>query len=241
MNRPTLVALALLVAVIGFATDAAQASRAPTPAERAAIIQGLPKNPSLHQSCVRYVIRISTVDPGYAFVGFGFPSPLPRGCKAFNGTSLMRRGLAGHWREVAEGSEFFCDGSVPERVVRDLFGDCRYGDSDHFYSPSRNIECVVRNNGSLLACTTFNNGRSAYLYRSGRVQVHAAPAATFFHQGSGTVLPYGQYWTCARLDCSTVKPFECESLNSGIKCELLVITGGKGHGFVIARQGVHTF
>lgn len=242
MKRFALIALPLVAALAAPVASSAPASRAPTHAERAAILAGLPRDPILHQPCLRYVVRVSTVDPAYAYVAFGFPRRLPPRCKGFNGTSVMERGANGRWKQVVAGSSFYCDGVVPGRVIREFFTNCTYGESDHFYSPSGNIECAARNHGTALACVAFDTGRSAVLSSSGRVQVHAPPPAGFFHRGSGTVLPYGQFWTCSVAGCPTLRPLECESLRSGMRCDLLVINGGgPDHGFVIASEGVRTF
>jgi hypothetical protein len=124
--------------------------------------------------------------------------------------------------------------------MRDLAKYCTYGESDHFYSPSGNIECVLRNRGTTLACVTFNNGISAYLYRSGHTQVRPAPPASLFHRVIGTIVPYGQYWNCGGTACSGLRPFECKSLSIGMRCEVLSLNG-PDHGFTIAREGVRTF
>jgi hypothetical protein len=234
--------LVLVGLVVGLTAAAAFAHRAPTPSERKAIVAGLPKDPTLHQRCVHYSIRVSTVDRRYALVGYLFPNPLPKTCRGFNGESVMTRGANGRWRQIAAGSEFDCDGAVPERVMRDLVKSCTYGESNHFYSPSRNIECVLRNRGAVLACVTFDNHVSAYLSRSGHVKVRPAPAASFFRPAAGTVtvVPYGQYWNCGGAGCSGLKPFECHSLETGMHCDVLDISG-PSHGFVIAREGIRTF
>jgi hypothetical protein len=237
--RLGLVAL-VLVALGGSAARTALASRAPGAAERRAILAALPKNPYLHQACLRYKVRVSSVNPKYAYVEFIFPKQLPHGCKAFNGLSVMRHGRDGRWRQVYAGSAFWCDGVVPERVIREFFRNCSFGQSAHFYSPSGNLECVVRGHGAVLACVAFSSGRSAYLSRSGAVRVHAPPAASFFRQGPGIVLPYGQAWTCTRAGCPSRKPFLCESLKTGMKCYVFRQSGPE-HGFLIARRGVSSF
>lgn len=234
--------VALLIAAVAAWQTAALASRAPSAAERRAILAGLPKDSILHQSCIRYLIRVSTVDSRYALVGYDLPTPLPANCKGFNGSSLMKRGSTSKWRQVVAGSEFDCDGVVPEPVMRDLVKFCQYGESSHFYSPSRNIECALRNHGSVLACVTFNNGISAYLYPGGRVQVRPAPAASFFQRAgkNSIIVPYGSFWNCSGSGCSGAKPFECASLKTGMKCDLLALNGAS-HGFLIAREGIRTF
>jgi hypothetical protein len=224
--------------VLAFGADAV-ASRAPTPSERTAIVAGIPRDPVLHQACVRYAVRVSTVDPRYASVAYVLPNPLPTTCKGFNGDSIMRLGSNGHWKEIVSGSEFACDGVVPERVMRDLVKYCTYGESNHFYSPSGNIECVLLSK-TLLACVTFNNGSSAYLSQTGHARVRPAPAASFFQVGTGIILPYGQYWNCGGAGCSGLNPFNCQSLTAGMKCSVLAING-PSHGFTISRQGVRTF
>jgi hypothetical protein len=57
---------------------------------------------------------VSTIDPDYAYVAFGFPTPFPRGCQGFKGTIVLERGPDGRWRQVVAGSESACDGAVPE-------------------------------------------------------------------------------------------------------------------------------
>lgn len=237
-----LASLALVFGVlVGCAAASALAIRRPTHAERRAILAGIPKAPNLHQRCLRYKVRVSTVNPRYAYVAYEFPTPIPHGCATFNGASVMKRRADGRWRQVYAGSLFYCDGAVPGRVIREFFKTCTYGQSSHFYSPSGNLECVFRTHPTALACVAFNSGRSAYLYASGRLRLRGPPPASFFHRRPGIVLPYGQIWHCARgSSCPSHENFYCESLETGMRCGRTAVFGHE-HGFLIARQGIHRF
>jgi len=91
-------------------------------AEYERIVAGLPA--VYHQSCIRYSIRVSTVDRHYAAVFFRFVrSRAP--CRPFDGQVLMKRLTAVKWTKIGEGSSWPCRvRGVPTRVVRDLFGGC---------------------------------------------------------------------------------------------------------------------
>jgi hypothetical protein len=79
-----------------------------------------------------------------------------------------------------------------------------------------------------MSCTTFNNGRVAYLYRYSRVFLERDNGQFGFRRGLGPTLAYNRTWS----DYG----FECNSLVSGMQCENLA-----GHGFKIAREGISRF
>jgi hypothetical protein len=79
-----------------------------------------------------------------------------------------------------------------------------------------------------MACTTFNNGRVAYLYRYSRAFLERDHGQFGFRRGLGPTLAYNRTWS----DYG----FECISLFSGMQCENL-----GGHGFKIAREGISRF
>ncbi len=116
---PFLAALACVLV----AAPAALSWRAPTAAERKAIVAGLPS--FYHQDCIRYRIRVSKVNRRFAAVFFRFVAPSRRGCSPFDGQVLMKRLTAAEWRKVGEGSEWPCrEPGVAKSVIRDLFGGC---------------------------------------------------------------------------------------------------------------------
>jgi hypothetical protein len=103
--------------------------------------------------------------------------------------------------------------------------------SNRFYSLSGNIECRALGDGlgrPVLACTTFNNGRVAYLYRYSVASLAFDSGQFGFSRGLGPTLAYNRTWS----DYG----FECYSLVSGMQCENLA-----GHGFKIAREGISRF
>jgi hypothetical protein len=115
---------AVLVAALAgaLAAPASYAWRAPTLQESRLVVKGLPA--FYHQSCIRFSVRISTVDRRFAAVFFRFVrarSP----CRPFDGQVLMKRPTPTRWTKIGEGSSWPCRvRGVPTRVVRDLFGGC---------------------------------------------------------------------------------------------------------------------
>jgi hypothetical protein len=115
------VPLAMLIGA-AVAVPGAHAWRAPTLQEYRLVVKGLPA--SYHQSCIRYSIRVSTVDRRFAAVFFRFV----RGsgpCRPFDGQVLMKRLTPIRWAKIGEGSAWPCRVTgVPTQVVRELFGGC---------------------------------------------------------------------------------------------------------------------
>ncbi|MGE5275108.1 MAG: hypothetical protein ACM3QU_15265 [Verrucomicrobiota bacterium] len=115
---------ALLVAALvgALVVPTARAWRPPTLQEYRLVVKGLPA--FYHQSCIRYSIRISTVDRRFAAVFFRFV----RGrapCRPFGGQVLMKRLTPTRWVKIGEGSSWPCRVTgVTTGVVRDLFGEC---------------------------------------------------------------------------------------------------------------------
>jgi hypothetical protein len=111
----------LVVAVL--TTPAAWAWRAPTFNEKYRILNALPR--FYHQACIRYSIRISSVDRRFGAVFFRFVRPTAKGCNPFDGQVLVKRVTTVRWQKIGEGSEWSCRlKGVPVRVVKDLFGGC---------------------------------------------------------------------------------------------------------------------
>jgi threonine/homoserine efflux transporter RhtA len=96
--------------------------RTPTLQEYRLVVKALP--PSYHQSCIRYSVRVSTVDRRFAAVFFRFVRA--RGpCRPFDGQVLMKRLTPTRWTKIGGGSSWPCRvRGVPTHVVRDLFGGC---------------------------------------------------------------------------------------------------------------------
>jgi hypothetical protein len=112
----------LLLVAAAVAVSPALGARAPSARERTAILAALPADHVYHQRCVRYVVRVSTVDPHYAAVGFRFATPAPP-CSPFDGELLFRRSPT-RWRKLLAGSDWTCGRDAPAPVLRDLFGGC---------------------------------------------------------------------------------------------------------------------
>jgi hypothetical protein len=110
------------VLIAALLPPAAYAWRAPTLQEYRRVVGSLP--PSYHQSCIRYSIRVSTVDRHFAAVFFRFVRRSGP-CRPFDGQVLMKRLTPTRWTKIGEGSSWPCRvRGVPTRVVRDLFGGC---------------------------------------------------------------------------------------------------------------------
>src|SRR2546428_6206820 len=80
--------------------------------------------PFYHQRCIRYTIKVSTIDTHFAAVFFRFVPPKPGpGCKPFDGQVVMKRLTAARWKKIAEASSWSCQTpGVPTR--KELFGGC---------------------------------------------------------------------------------------------------------------------
>jgi hypothetical protein len=100
-----------------------QVSRPASPAEQSAIEKvGRRTLDPGHNSCVQYVVRVSTLDPRFARVRYVFHKPYTN-CDLFNGEDLFMR--SGHgWRRISGGSEPLPCDDVPPDIVRSLFGIC---------------------------------------------------------------------------------------------------------------------
>ena len=101
------------------------ATREATPAERAQITSTV--RPRLGDaSCVRFAIRVSSVDDRYALVSYRYVPPFTKTCSPANGVTVVAR-APGTWRVVGEGSsEFPCRWGGPG-VMRSLLGTCVFG------------------------------------------------------------------------------------------------------------------
>lgn len=105
-----------LAVVLGFASGAAGATVAPTPAERSAIIRAF-GDPASAAPCL--IVRLAASDPGYGDVRFRATQACQRW--AFDGANVLKRGRAGHWTVQFEGSSYHCPlARVPRAVQRDL-------------------------------------------------------------------------------------------------------------------------
>jgi hypothetical protein len=98
--------------------------------------------------------------------------------------------------------------------------------SNHFYSPSGNIECRYWTTQPYgIGCYTFNNHRYAEVDSQGAVFEMSTPNDWWGHQ-SWVVLGYGQHYRAGFVRCrSYVRGMRCWSVLSG-------------HGFFINRSGV---
>jgi hypothetical protein len=100
---------------------------------------------------------------------------------------------------------------------------------DAFYSPSRNIFCVMDDNGKgvAVACMTFSSRRHVTMGAEGRLKIRRLPASQCGCRPDGVrTLAYGKQITVGR--------FRCQSLRSGVRCT--VVQSGKG--FLINSAGV---
>ena len=105
--------------------------------------------------------------------------------------------------------------------------------SNHFYSPTRNIECKFfpPPGAPYIACTTFNDGFLATIdnrYRS--YHTYGNGGYGFNRYGSGPTLQYGQTYV-------TSYGLRCRSYTSGMKCWSRI----SGHGFILSRADFGQF
>ncbi len=101
--------------------------------------------------------------------------------------------------------------------------------SNHFYSPSGNIECKwYGNNGSpFIACTTFNDKYVATIGTYGRWAHYSDDGSWGFSEySSHYVLQYGQTYNAGNL--------RCHSGTAGMKCW----SRATGHGFLLSRSTI---
>jgi hypothetical protein len=111
-----LLILATVAAALLPAAVAGAATVAPTPAERSAIIHAF-GDPAAAAPCL--IVRLAASDRDYGDVRFR----TTRSCQrwAFNGTNVLRRGSAGRWSVLFEGSSYPCPvPRIPRQVQRDL-------------------------------------------------------------------------------------------------------------------------
>jgi hypothetical protein len=102
--------------------------------------------------------------------------------------------------------------------------------SNHFYSPSSNIECkYYGNNGSpFVACMTFNDGYIVTVGQYGKTTHYWNDNSWGFSRySSHYVLDYGQNWT-------TGVGLRCHSSTAGMKCWSTY----SGHGFLLSRATI---
>jgi hypothetical protein len=98
-----------------------------------------------------------------------------------------------------------------------------------FRSPSGNIECELDHGQAGLAnaayCQTFTPSRSVTLNPAGTLKVCSGQGCIGNGPDNETTLPYGS--------STSLGPFRCASLTSGVRCTL-----ASGKGFTISRAGV---
>jgi hypothetical protein len=95
--------------------------------------------------------------------------------------------------------------------------------SNTFDSPSGNIDCRALAdylNRPVMACTSFSNGRVAYIYRYSRSYLQHDNGQFGFHRGLGPTPAYNRSWSWYG--------FDRDSLVTGVQCQNLA-----GHGFKI--------
>ena len=102
-----------------------RAARPASAADRTAIAADAQRRLREPERCAAYQIVVSRLDPRYAYVTYEFLESEPGGpqCRAFNGTSLYRRGRQ-VWRELSEASSGYPCTFAPPGVIRSLVGSC---------------------------------------------------------------------------------------------------------------------
>jgi hypothetical protein len=99
------------------------ATREPTAQEQAAISAAGFKVLKGEQDCVRFVVAVSAIDPGFASARLSFFGPRKARC-ASNGMLLFARSASGAWSYHGAGSDPFSCTWAPAGVIRSLFGSC---------------------------------------------------------------------------------------------------------------------
>ena len=108
--------LGTLSLVLVLASVAAGATVAATAGERNAIIRAF-GDPAAAGPCL--VVRLAASNHSYADVRFRMTTACQRW--GFNGTNVLKRGAAGHWSVLFEGSSYHCPvPRIPRQVQRDL-------------------------------------------------------------------------------------------------------------------------
>jgi hypothetical protein len=114
--KPLTCSLGAFALVLVIASVAAGATVAPTPAERNAIVHAF-GDPTAAGPCL--MVRLAASNRDYGEVGFRTRPACERW--AFNGTNVLKRGSAGHWAVLFEGSSYHCPlPRIPRRVQHDL-------------------------------------------------------------------------------------------------------------------------
>jgi hypothetical protein len=100
-----------------------QASRPASSAEHRAIAKVLRRSfdPG-HNSCVKYSVTVSRLDPHYARVRFVFHKPYTN-CDLFNGQDVVKLTSSG-WKDLGGASDPFTCNFAPPGIIRSLFGMC---------------------------------------------------------------------------------------------------------------------
>ena len=98
-------------------------ARKPTALEQAAISAAGFKVLKGEQDCVRFVVGVSTIDPGFASARLTFFGPRKAQCES-NGMLLFARSASGAWMYHGAGSDPFSCTWAPPGVIRSLFGSC---------------------------------------------------------------------------------------------------------------------
>jgi hypothetical protein len=110
---PLLGALALLLVLTSVAAGATVAA---TTVERSAIIRAF-GDPAAAGSCL--IVRLAASNHSYADVRFRMTPACQRW--GFNGTNVLKRGAAGRWTVLFEGSSYHCPvPRIPRQVQHDL-------------------------------------------------------------------------------------------------------------------------
>jgi hypothetical protein len=99
------------------------AYRVPTVQEQTAISAAGSKELRGERDCVRFVVRVSTVDPAYAAASLTFFGPRKAQCES-NGQLLFVHSPSGIWSYRGSGSDPFACSAAPPGVIRSLFGTC---------------------------------------------------------------------------------------------------------------------
>ena len=119
MQRPLKRLAAILGAlslVLVLASVAAGATVAATTAERTAIIKAF-GDPAAAGPCL--IVRLAASNHDYGDVRFRLTQTCQRW--AFNGTNVLKRGSAGRWSVLFEGSSYHCPlARIPRQVQHDL-------------------------------------------------------------------------------------------------------------------------
>lgn len=198
-----LAAFSLLVAA-----SAADASRAPTSAERTDLVRAL--TDAGVDRCEIGQLRVSVVDPGWAVFEYGYASgETYETCpNAASGLGFLKRAQRGNWRLTASASDVTCGqkGLPPVAVQRDLGHTCHFdypGSCDWKGRLPRYVEIIDELSAEGVGCGRARALVRAYHAKTARIRANPGRVGPF--RCEDEIEGGALYMTCTKLPVR--KPF----------------------------------